>query len=139
MSELTRNIVTDLLPAYFAGECSDETRRAVDNFFKSDPEFARNAKAMKDQRLPDIAIPSEIKEAGPHALERTKRLLKWRSLLLAGAIFFTLSVFSFSFGDGNLTWRLVESPVAAAANATVGVAFWTIYFFLHRKINAIVK
>jgi anti-sigma factor RsiW len=41
--KVTRDVVYDLLPAYFAGELSADSKTLVDDFFASDPEFARMA------------------------------------------------------------------------------------------------
>jgi anti-sigma factor RsiW len=45
--KVTRDVIFDLLPAYFSGEASAETRALVDEFFAADPEFARMAERFK--------------------------------------------------------------------------------------------
>jgi len=40
---VTRDVVYDLLPSYFAGDASADTRLLVDEFFARDPEFGRMA------------------------------------------------------------------------------------------------
>jgi anti-sigma factor RsiW len=40
---VTREVIYDLLPGYFAGEASADTRALVDEFFATDPEFGRMA------------------------------------------------------------------------------------------------
>jgi anti-sigma factor RsiW len=40
---VTREVIYDLLPAYFAGEASADTRALVEEFFATDPEFGRMA------------------------------------------------------------------------------------------------
>jgi anti-sigma factor RsiW len=44
---VTRNVIFDLLPAYFSGEASAETRALVEEFFATDPEFARMAERFR--------------------------------------------------------------------------------------------
>ena len=39
--KITRDVVYDLLPVYFAGEVSADTRALIDEFLTTDPEFAR--------------------------------------------------------------------------------------------------
>ncbi len=138
MRGFSRDIIIDLLPAYFSGECSSETKRAVEEFFESDPEFARNANVAQPP-LPDLAIPAAIKDNEVQVLAHTRRLLQWRSWLLAGAIFFTLSIFTFSFGGGDLSWRLLESPVTALANGLIGLGCWAAYYIVCRKLNAVLR
>jgi anti-sigma factor RsiW len=38
---VTREVIYDLLPAYFAGEVSADTRALVEEFFATDPDFKR--------------------------------------------------------------------------------------------------
>lgn len=40
---VTRDVIYDLLPSYFAGDASPDTRVLVDEFFTRDPEFGRMA------------------------------------------------------------------------------------------------
>jgi predicted anti-sigma-YlaC factor YlaD len=40
---VTRDVIYDLLPSYFAGDASADTRVLVDEFFARDPEFGRMA------------------------------------------------------------------------------------------------
>lgn len=39
--KITRDVIYDLLPAYFAGEVSADTRTLIDEFLATDAEFAR--------------------------------------------------------------------------------------------------
>jgi anti-sigma factor RsiW len=45
--KVTRDVIYDLLPAYFAGDVSDDTRALVEEYFESDPEFGRMAARFK--------------------------------------------------------------------------------------------
>ena len=40
---VTRDVIYDLLPAYFAGEASVDTRALVEDFLATDPELGRMA------------------------------------------------------------------------------------------------
>ena len=37
--KLEREVIIDLLPAYFSGEASAATRMLVEDYFREDPEF----------------------------------------------------------------------------------------------------
>ena len=39
--KITRDVIYDLLPAYFAGDVSTDSRALIDEFMATDPEFAR--------------------------------------------------------------------------------------------------
>ena len=42
---VTREVVTDLLPIYFAGEASGDTKVLVEDYFRQDPDFERIARS----------------------------------------------------------------------------------------------
>jgi len=41
---VTRDVIYDLLPAYFSGDASPDTQALVEEFFVTDPEFGRMAR-----------------------------------------------------------------------------------------------
>ena len=45
--KITRDVIYDLLPAYFAGDVSADTRSLVEEFFATDAEFGRMASRFK--------------------------------------------------------------------------------------------
>ena len=50
---ITRDVIYDLLPGYFAGDVSEDTRQLVEEFLATDPEFQRltaRFKALLDVR-----------------------------------------------------------------------------------------
>ena len=50
---VTRDVIYDLLPGYFAGDLSPDTRVLVDEFLAQDPEFAgKTALCPKPSRSP---------------------------------------------------------------------------------------
>jgi hypothetical protein len=46
MAEITREVIIDLLPAYFSGEASEHTRKLVEDYFASNPEFESMSRKM---------------------------------------------------------------------------------------------
>ena len=59
---VTRDVIYDLLPSYFAGDASDDTRTLVDEFFATDPEFGRMAQrfgALMAERPSNAAIDAD--------------------------------------------------------------------------------
>ena len=42
---VTREVVADLLPAYFSGEASRDTKSLVEEYFRQDPDFERIARS----------------------------------------------------------------------------------------------
>lgn len=100
--KITRDVITDLLPVYFSGEASADTRVLVEEFFKQDPEFARLA---QDERSQTMLKPIPVRLPPEHektTMARTKTLLWLRTLLLAFAIFFSLIPFTFYFPESGI-------------------------------------
>jgi len=81
MSELTKEVVLDLLPLYLAGEVSPETSALIQKYLESDPEMAETAKEMaKADSLGKVPIPFK-KEA---ALETYNEAKKWMTIRTLG-------------------------------------------------------
>ena len=43
--KLEREVIIDLLPAYFSGEASAATRALVEDFFRENPDFEKSARS----------------------------------------------------------------------------------------------
>ena len=88
--EITRNVILDLLPLYLADEVSADTRALVEKYLETDPELADMAEQSAAIELPDdIPIPL-TKEDRMEAYRETKRLMFWRTVILAVTICFTV-------------------------------------------------
>jgi hypothetical protein len=82
MTEVTREVIIDLLPAYFSEEASEETRQLVDGYFERDPEFAQMARRMNDRLLQ--AVPVQLPENHQmKTLRRAQKTITWRVVGLA--------------------------------------------------------
>jgi hypothetical protein len=90
---VTRDVITDLLPVYFSGEASDDTKRLVEDYFHEDPDFERIARRA--------ATPLEtLRAAAPASLdaEKEKRdLQRAREAVLRGRLFWGLMLFLLAF------------------------------------------
>ena len=91
--EITRNVILDLLPLYLAGEASEDTRILVKKYLQSDPQLAELAERSAAMELSeDIPLPL-TEEDKMEAYKEAKRLMFWRTVILAGLISFTLVIF----------------------------------------------
>ena len=134
---VTRDVVEDLLPVYFAGEATADTKQLVEEFFRGDPEFARMA-----QRFSRFLAERPAIQPAPHseaeALARTKRAIRKRSWLLSLAIFFTLMPLTFAFDTNRgivfFMWR--DARTLAMAFQAAGLGLWIGYFANHRRLRA---
>jgi anti-sigma factor RsiW len=87
---VTRDVIYDLLPSYFAGEVSPDTRALVDGFLRDDPEFARMLerfrKIMDDRQSgAPTSSPSE-KEAFDRARSMAQKESELRGYVVAFAL-----------------------------------------------------
>jgi anti-sigma factor RsiW len=63
--KVTREVIYDLLPSYFAGDASDDTRALVEAYFESDPEFGRMATRFQ-------SLLAERQRTAPAAADRER-------------------------------------------------------------------
>ncbi len=131
---VTREVITDLLPAYFAKECSPDTKLLVEEFFKANPEFERQA---KDLRTPfPSSIPQGLaKEDEMKSLGKARRLLRVRSFIMGFAIMCSLAPFSFICTEGKFYWLYSESHTSAIIYGILAVVLWVAYAVMKRKTS----
>jgi len=133
--KVTKDVIADLLPLYQANECSQDTKILVDEFFRDNPDFARMKSSPSAQLLRPEAAPAIPRDIELRAFTRTRKLLRWRSTLLALAIFFSLVPMSFLYVNGRFYWLWRESPESAAVYFIVGLVFWVSYAVLRRNLK----
>jgi anti-sigma factor RsiW len=97
---ITRKVVLDLIPLYAANELSEDSRRIVEDFLKTDPDLAELVKKMTGNGLRGIPPASPSREAELRAFVQTKRIMLIRSIvwifaaaLLGALIFFFVGRF----------------------------------------------
>ena len=78
MLNVTRDVVADLWPVYESGEATVDTRALVDEFLKTDPEFAATLRAAAAARPPQLDLQPEPELV---ALKRTRDLVRGNSWL----------------------------------------------------------
>jgi hypothetical protein len=131
--KITQEVISDLLPLYFSGEASEDTRKLIDTYFEQNPEFAEKAKATQEQLITN-EIPIKLtKEDEMESLNKTKKRIKLQHFLIGFAIFFTIAPFSFAHFDGKSYWLLTDSPMTALIYGSIGILFWISYFVMRYK------
>ena len=96
--KVTRDVIYDLLPGYFSGEISPDTRALVDEFLQQDPEFARMMQRFREvfrETRPSNATPdpgTAVMDPGSREVfERARGVLHKRSELRGYVIAFGLA------------------------------------------------
>lgn len=131
---VTRNVITDLLPVYFSGEASTDTRGLVEEYFRQDPEFERIARRaatpLEALRQPNGGLDADIEKK---ALERTRKAVRSGNLWRAFAIAWMLVPFSFVFSRGHIPWIMIrDNPLQAAMFFGWSVICWIAYYVKRR-------
>jgi hypothetical protein len=86
---ITRDVIYDLLPVYFAGEVSADTRALIEEFFVSDPEFGRMAERFRtllSEKTKGTAEATSVSARERARFERTRTLMKRRNQAFGGGV-----------------------------------------------------
>lgn len=136
--QVTRDVITDLLPLYLAGEASADTTALVDDFLAQDADFARLVAAQANFTLPQLEDSSTNQEDEMKALQTTQALLRRRGIFMALGIFFSALTMAFgSFGDdGGVRWLWADAPFVALVMAAVGLVGWAGYAVTQRRLRS---
>jgi anti-sigma factor RsiW len=122
---VSRDVIFDLLPTYFSGEASEDTRRLVESFMAADPEFGRMARRFHEASRKPPAAPSPP-DAERDAFERARKLVDRRNEAFGGGVGFTLGalfalaagLFGGDAGPGGFVIAGVFGMVAAMSWAS---------------------
>jgi hypothetical protein len=106
---VTRDVIYDLLPPYFAGEASPDTRALIEEFFASDPEFGRMAARFQTvaERARQSGGAAADAERERQSFSRVRARLKLRYAALAWALgaAFAFAMALFVPADGRFGWQ----------------------------------
>jgi len=133
---ITREVVTDLLPIYFSGEASSDTKSLVEEYFRDNPDFERLARSAGTpletlRTAPPVAAGSEKEKRD---LESVRCGLDRRKWLFAVSLFLTLSPLFFYFTHGHLvSLELGDALWEAGFDWSMAALFWFLYFAQPRR------
>lgn len=135
---VTREVITDLLPIYFSGEASGDTKVLVEDYFRQDPDFERIARSA--------ATPLETLRAAapiPASPERKKLDLesvflglRRRQWLFGVSLFLTLAPLGSAFGHGHFVSLMVRDASWNAFQWSLAAVLWFIYLARPRRRTA---
>jgi hypothetical protein len=134
--KVTRDVILDLLPLYFAGQVSADTKALVDDFLRTDPGFARMSERFDALLKERGDMPSPPETAERRALERTRTLLSHRNQTIGIAVGYSLAPFLFWFRNGHVEFVLWQRPVIAMTFGLVGLASWIAVFVVTWRARA---
>jgi hypothetical protein len=132
---VTREIVKDLLPLYAAGEASEESRAAVEEWLRTDADLVRALRELQDESAPPPATEMP-QSSGQTALAQTKAMLRRRSGLLACALLFTGLPLSFAWDSSGLRFFMLrDAPFVSAISLATAVGLWVAFGIVTRRLR----
>lgn len=132
---LSRDVIHDLLPLYFADEASGDTRRLVEAYFDDHPGFATDMRAAYRRIHAAAAPPPLAADVELQALDRTRRLLRWKGILLPVAIFLSILPLSVYGNEEGVTFLFQYSPLATSIALACALASWIAYAVIYRTLR----
>ena len=129
-----RDVILDLVPLYLGGDASPATRKLVEAYAREHTDIADLLQAPDPVGLvaPNVAIPKEMEM---RVLERTKSLLRIRSILLGTAIFLSLLPFSVRGGSEGVRWLWSGAEQYAVASGVLAAIAWVTYTVVQRRLR----
>jgi len=128
---VTAEVVTDLLPIYFSGDASKDTKALVEDYFRENPDFERIARRAATpletlHAAPPVAVDSEKEKRD---IESVRCGLDRRKWLFSLSLFLTLVPVSYYFNHGHIP-SLTDHNVLweAAFDWILAATLWFVYF-----------
>ena len=120
---VTRDVIYDLLPGYFSGDISPDTKTLVEEFLRQDPEFTRMMERFRvlfSEPRPQVSSPVP---SGTDTFERARTWLQKRSELagltvafgIAAVVVIFLVVLRLALDGGPMLMAVVFAGVSAFA------------------------
>ena len=137
--KLEREVIIDLLPAYFSGEASAATRTLVEDFFRENPDFEKSARsAAGPLEGLKVAPPKPDPEKEKLALERARMVTETRTSFFWLAVISTLMLFLFRIQNGKVIWIVWSGSASGSGSRgplfiAMAVFFWLFYFYARSR------
>jgi anti-sigma factor RsiW len=131
---VTRNVVEDLLAVYLAGEASADSRALVEEWLRTDAELARRVEEARRGTLPPVALPAPSTEK--RALDRTRRTLRFRAILLGVAIYVSTLPLTVTFNRSGFRGLLIQDWPERVVIIVVAAVLWGLYVYWSRRARA---
>ena len=124
MEPVPRNIILDLLPAYIAGEASEESRALVEEFAQNDPQianFIRTGKLETDPISPNTVVPDDLEMKTIKHVRHSIRLQIWYVAFATSAILVApLVIMQFT---NEVNWGIFDFIVMGILLFGAGLAY----------------
>src|SRR5215831_8043776 len=126
---ISKEVIRDLLPAYVAGEASEDTRVLLESALAEDAELRTEATMLGTVPSASATPPGDL---GLETLKRTQRLLRRRALLAGFSVFFsTFPLVLFHRGWG------LAGPSGQTACLLIAAAGWVLFLKNAARMHAV--
>jgi anti-sigma factor RsiW len=134
---ITRDVITDLLPAYLSGEASADTRALVEAMVGRDPDIGRLVEAARNERMDAmmqhaVTLPPNLER---DVVTRTRAVLRRRSWTLALALFFTCVPLVFAFDESGITFLMFRDEPGSRLFWLSAAYLWFDYVRQNRRLR----
>ena len=124
METIPRNVILDLLPAYIAGEVSEESRALVEKFAHNDPQIAKiisTGTLEPEIIIPEVKVPDELELK---MIKRVRRSIQRQMIYVAlgTASILLTPLIAMQFTD-EVNWNLVDFLVMGVLLLGTGLTF----------------
>lgn len=138
--KVTREVITDLLPVYLAGEASPATRALIEEYLVQDPELAESVRSQQTDNSLRMVLPELPPELELKSLRRTRNLLGWQRWLFGLGIGFSAVALTseFSFKEGRLRefhFLIRDYPDVFGTCVVIGLVCWIAYFCIRHRLR----
>ena len=125
---ISRQVIIDLLPLYFAHEASADTIKLVEAYLAEHPDFAKTIRQELQLSETKTLTIQTNEDDEMRILKKTQRLISIRSFFFPLAIFFSLCLFAFgdvSWSDiDGIHWLWLDYPPGAYICGSLAAVFW---------------
>src|SRR5215475_5518254 len=134
--KVEREVIIDLLPAYFSGEASAATRALVEAYFREHPDFEKTAR-IANSPLEGLKVPMSALDAAQEklAFERARQVSEAKFSYLWMAILFTVIPFIFRIRDHKISFIMWDGESRHGGLMFIGLAvfLWLLFFYSRNR------
>ena len=134
--KITRDVISDLLPAYMSGEASPDTRALVEELAAKDPDIARLVESARQERSDPmlqhpLALPANLER---ETVTRTRGVLRRRTWTLALAIWLTCLPMTYVFTE-RIRFLMFRDVPGSRLLWLVAALLWMDYIRQSRRLR----
>ena len=135
--KITRDVISDLLPAYLADEATADTRALIAEAAAADPDIARLVESARQERIDPmtqvaLALPRDLER---DVVARTRKVLRRRTWTFALALFFTCLPLAFAFHGGTITFLMARDEPGSRLLWLSAAYLWFDYVRQGRRLS----